>query len=775
MTGEIWLDEMRVTDVERETATAYRASLSLQMADLGSISMDIQRDDADFHNVQQQFGSGKNTVKTSVSGNLNLNKFLPERWGLSLPLSASYRESEDKPKYISGTDIQVDNLPVSLRDTLDAIISTNQSFNWNLSLSKRSKSDFWLTKYTLDALSLKVGASNSSGSSSTSLKQTADKLDGNLSYNLNLGKDFTLQPFGFLGFLPWVGDDLEEATLSYLPSKVGFTANVAENRTFNQNRVANSNPSQKHTLSLNRNFNVDWSPVKSVNASYRARYNNNLDSLKNRKQEIIKNADFGHLGTFGEDYNLSWSPKLGEKLQPQFGYQSNFSATDKIDPGQAGLDLSVTSRTSGSISLKLTDMIDKVYKPEDTKKVETPAAGRGTRGRAAAPKITPKDEQTEETIEEQQAEEKDERLELRDILDFSYKTIDRISPISVQVSRNHRTSNPRQIVRADTFYTDIQTGEIDTVIFRELAINQVGYDYRLGFLEQPGFGLHPAVTNAINVGEDINLSLRTGINFTKNLTSNLNMTFTESQSESGRSQGIVATSTSDYLPSGAFIGIPKDELVSLGRSGFVIPSFSLRYSGLNNIEWLKKYVNSASLDVDYNGKRTLRSEGGRSTAEEYSMQINPRLSVTGKKQISGSLSMRLSRTINNTISAGSNSTSNQSYATDVNANVSYQHRGGLRLKVPFMEERQLENNIDFRLEMSYQATQQWKGLYDTSTVAFEEGRFDKNISITPTIGYSFTDKVSGNIGYKFQVFDNKGQGRRDVSDFSFGVNIQIKG
>ncbi len=777
MTGEIWMDEMRVTDVERETATAYRANMSVQFANLGSVSLNVQRDDSDFHNVQQQFGSGKNSLKTSISGNLNLDKFLPEHWGLSMPLSASYRESEDQPKYISGTDIQVNNLPESLLDTLDAIRSQNQSYNWNFSLSKKSKSDHWFPKYTMDALSLKVGASNSTGSSSTSLEQFSEKLDGNLNYNLNLGKDFTVSPLGFLEFLPLVGDRLAETSISYLPTKIGFTTNLAENRTFNLARIANAKPSQKHTLTMNRNFNLDWAPLKSVSGSYKARYSNNLDSLKNRKQDILTQRDLGHLGTYSEDYNLSWNPKFGEIFQPQFSYSSQFNAIDKIDASLPGLDLSVNSRASASVSLKLVDIMGKVYEPAAGSRQtgNQPPGERKTRGRAGPAVPEPAPPQPDQDQDEKQEPPEEESFHLRDLLDLSYSALDKISPISLQVSQNQRTTNPRQIMRADTVYSDTLPGAIDTVIFRELAIDQVRYDYRLGLIQQPGFNIHPSVTNPVNLGQDINLSLRTGINFSRNLSSNLNLTLAQTQSETGRSQGVVSSSSLDYFPSGPLIGIPKDELAALGRNGLVLPSFSIRYSGLNDIEWLKKIISSASVDMDYTGKRTLRSEGGRATGEEYSAQINPRLSIQAKHQISGSISVRFSRNITNTISAGNESTSNQTYATDVNANISYQHRGGMNLKIPFMEQKRLENNIDFRLEAAYQANQQYKGSYTESTVVFDEGRFDKNLSVTPTIGYSFTDKVSGNIGYKFQVFDNKGQGRRKVGDFSFGVNIQIKG
>ena len=778
MTGEIWLDELRVTDVERETATAYRANMSLQLADLGSISMDVQRDDADFHNVQQQFGTGKNSVKTSISGNFNVNKFFPEHWGLSIPVSGSFRQSEDTPKYISGTDILVDNLDTSLRDTLNSIRANNESYNWNVSLSKRGQSDHWLPKYTIDAVQLKVDGSNSESSNSTTMKQTAEKVGGSFSYNAKLGKDFIVKPFGFLEFLPLVGENLADMDMAYLPTSIGFNANVAENKTYSLSRIANAKPSGKHTLGLTRKLNVDWTPLPGLTARYNANYTNNLDSLKNNKSQIVKNLDFGHLGNYTESYSFGWNPKFGDKFKPQLSYQSSFRADDKLDPSLPGLDLSVNARSSASFSMALTDLVGKVYTPSDKAKKDQaeakpePARGRG-RGRTAAPPKEPETDQESEKDKEE--EEQDDRSPLVKVADLTYAALDRIAPISFQVSRAQNTTNPRQVASVDSIFSDTLPGTIDTVIIRELSLQQVSTRYRLGLDQQPGFALHPSVTNPINRGEDWSLSLRSGIEFTKNLTSNMTFSLTQNQSERNLSQGIVESISSDFMPSGTFIGTPADETRSLGREGLPLPSFNVRYGGLDDLEWVKKMVNSASVDMDYSGRRSIRREGDRLTSEEYTMSINPRLSIQAKKQINGSLSLRLSRNVSNTFSTENSGSSNQTYSTDVNANVAYQHRGGLNIPLPFMEDKYLDNNIDFRMEFTFSSSKQFKGSFDELGVIFEEGRFDKTLALTPSIGYSFTDKVSGNIGYKFQIFEDKANGRRDVSDFSFGVNIQIKG
>ncbi len=232
----------------------------------------------------------------------------------------------------------------------------------------------------------------------------------------------------------------------------------------------------------------------------------------------------------------------------------------------------------------------------------------------------------------------------------------------------------------------------------------------------------------------------------------------------------------DYLPSGSLFGMPKDEVRSLGSQGIPFPAFTLRYSGLKDIEWLKKYITSASLDMNYGGKKSSNQEKGIVNNESFSIGFSPLigLNVSGKKKINGSLTYNVGKNISNTLSEG-NTTSQQSLNQSVNASVSYAHSGGMKIALPMMEDKYLENNIDFRLEISFTNEQAYTGTEQDDLIEFEKGKFTKSLSIRPGIQYSFTDKVSGNVSYDYRISETTLNGQQNVGDFQFGVNIQIKG
>ena len=783
MTGEIWMDELRLSDVEKNTATAYRANVSMQFADIAKINMDIQRDDADFHNVQQQFGTGENSIAANISGNLSIDKLLPSSWGLNIPLSMSYRQSEKQPKYITGSDIRIVDLDPSLQDTLETMTNRNEAYSWNASIAKKEKSEHWLPKYTVDNMNFKVGATNSTASNAQKSEQKSEKIDGNFSYKLNLGNDFKIAPFAFLEMIPWIGETIASTEIGYLPTNIGLDGSMSEDKSSSVFRNPYATPLKPtHQLSMSRHYNVDWNLLSTLSAKFSANLSNNLDSLKNRKEDILRELDFGHLGSYKETYNFSWNPKGLKLLSPSISYSSNFSATDKINVDQPGLDLNVSSNTSGNLSVKVSDVFGLIHKPEKANNSSggntnaQPARGRG-RGRAsdtAEPVVdTPEPEETEQKVDP---------FTLTKLLDFTYNTLDRIDAISLNVTQGQNTSNYRQIAALDTIAVTRggdTTGVADSLVLviKEMELSSVGYGYRLGLNTGLDNLNHPDATNPVALTDNFNLTARSGLRLTKTMTTKFTFTLGQKTTLVNKSQGEVVSTNVDFLPSGTIYGKPKDEFSSFGTSGFPMPSFNLRYSGLKDIEWLKKYITGASLDMNYAGKKTAKQDKGVLTGETYSIAFSPLigLSIQGKGSINGSLNYSLTKNISNTINVEELITSNQNFNQSVNAGISYSHRGGMTIPLPMMEDKYLENNIDFRLEVAYTHEQEFIGTESASSIKFRENSFTKTLSARPSIQYSFTDKVSGNISYDYRITDTRAHGQQNVGDFQFGVNIQIKG
>jgi hypothetical protein len=107
--GEVWIDELRLSDVRRDPGVAYRTNMALDLAGVARLNVSMAKRDADFHTVEQRPSlqpTGLNTTNDfSANGSFSLDKLTPASWGLRLPVSGSYSNHSGIPKYIPGTDI----------------------------------------------------------------------------------------------------------------------------------------------------------------------------------------------------------------------------------------------------------------------------------------------------------------------------------------------------------------------------------------------------------------------------------------------------------------------------------------------------------------------------------------------------------------------------------------------------------------------------------------------------------------------------------------------
>ncbi|MCF7797363.1 MAG: cell surface protein SprA, partial [Candidatus Marinimicrobia bacterium] len=764
MTGEIWLDELRVTDVEREIATAAVASASISLADIGSVNLTIDKRDADFHNAQTQFGSGSNSISAGVSGNLALDKFLPENWGLSIPVNSSYRFSERQPKYIPGTDIRVMDLDPSLRDTLNSITDLTTSYSWNVSLSKRTKSDFWLTRYTIDNLSLKLANNQNYSQSSQIAGKTTGSTSGNIRYNLSLGKDFTIQPLRFMAGFPLVGEKISAFTLGYLPSSISLDANGSENQSNTEKRNKNADKITSHTLSLTRNVSVDWPIMPTLNARYSRKMDNNLDSLANQKKRIIETGNLGHMGTLQESYSLAWQPRFLKLFAPNLSYASSYRAVDAITTTTPGVDALVNVTASTSLNVRLSELLGLVYKPQSTSTSGRPPQpsprGRPTKSRRDENKEPPKADAPKKESKDDKSGDDGPGL-IKTVFTGVYRVVEKIDPISISVN-NQQSQARNKLVYDDS---------------TEIAINDVDWRYKLGLVDSPGdFATSSLITTPGSENQSVNLSLRSGVKFTKDISAQVTFNHVQREDNSYGTQGVTNKVSYDYLPSGPLFGEPDRDLSTLGKQGVPLPSFSLRWYGLEKVSFIKKFASSMYVESGYRGNQeTSYQRGDEFNGQTISANFSPLLGVTMtiKPGINFSLNWNNTRNISN----GTGGLTNIKMDQSLTSNIGYSRRSGINIPMPMMDDIYLENNIDFSMSITYSQSKSFQANPDETgaRLNIDSKDYSKQIIVNPNINYSFTDRITGRVGYNFTLTDNRISGTRTANKLEFGVRIIIKG
>lgn len=328
VTGELWLDELRVTDVRKDKGIAKRLSTTATLSDLGSFSLSYRNTDAFFRQLtaadRNNLGSGREQTSLSISGSFNFDKFLPRQWGARLPISYSWSKSEVVPRLKSGSDI------VITEDQREA--ETTRNYSQSLTVSQRfnRKTNNWLWNYTLNSFEWRFSASRTSGKSPTVPVTESENYTATAKYDLNVGKK-SLRIFSWTSFIPFFPDAITNTEFGYFPNSMSFSGDI-------RRRSSKSENIQGYKQSVyERDFSgsamIRYQLFGSLPLSYTFTTQRDL-----RDPELLqfsfnpKKFKLGLELSRRQSVSASYDPRIFDFMTTQISFKSNYD--ENSDPGR---------------------------------------------------------------------------------------------------------------------------------------------------------------------------------------------------------------------------------------------------------------------------------------------------------------------------------------------------------------------------------------------------------------------------------------------------------
>ncbi|MDP7558527.1 MAG: cell surface protein SprA [Candidatus Marinimicrobia bacterium] len=730
VSGEVYVDELRLSNVRKDRGTAMRLQSTLTLADLGSATMTYTRTEADFHTLQEQFGSGRLSTRESFrfDSRISLNKLLPQAWGFNIPVNVGYTENMTTPKYSPGTDVLLnqENAP-------DSLLTKSRQMSLSTSFSKSTKSDNFFSKYTIDKL--KGSFSGSHGWDSNEQKIGVNRnYNGNVSYNLGFGRDNYWTPLKFLKGIPWLGPKVEDTHLYYTPSSLDLSMGASETFSETTKRVGESVPAS-YNLGLNRTFKAGYKILENLKTNYSKTMKSDMDMYRARHLDAIKQMKSGIVTDVTESFGTNFTPAIFSWLKPSLNYSSSYRWSDPINSTREGANITSQARTSSSLTLSPKAIIETVYSPP--KKSGSSSRRRGRRGGAQ------KDKKEEET-------KKPKSEGLQKILGILYDGASKINPISITYSES-RSQNALGVIDS------VWSGDSMKVVSGTASI-----PFRLGLTDE--LGLNSSSDVGVNTGSlsrQKDMTLRSGLSLTRKITTTFSYGNNQSWGVDGNNVE-TRSKTQDFVPLG-----------DTGNEGLALPSWTLRWSGVENWPFIKWVAKSASLDHAFSGKQTQSWQNNELRSSKYTASFSPLVGISMTMVKGISLTTRYSniKSIDNTL-GGLNSTRVNLDKTWT-ASTNYSHKGGLKIPIFFFRDFNLENTINFTLTVDYSSseTRQREG----TTGKLPITGWQKSWKLSPKITYSFTKRVTGGIWYEYRESEAQTVGRKIDRDFGFDVNIAIQG
>jgi len=345
LSGEIWVNEMKLTGIRNIVGSASRAEIMTKWADLFSFQARMEYENGNFRRMTETQNLPDNTLASgSMGASVALERFLPRSLGVSIPAGVNYNTSISRPQLKSETDVfLVDDKgnPDDFAGTIvDAAynmfgikrkgnkITDSERFQTNTvgrtyytgyRKSNRSENpfvSFLADRWSADArysttISEQRYGENWKKDTLYAKRDTSDTYSGKVQYDLtpyDAPAWTKWQPFKDVK-PEWFPSQMKSYELTFLPSK--FTVDVADVSLGKQrlNDTWRKVFSTQHSYTVRHNTALSFSPLSPVlDMDYSLSVNRDLVEVAD-KEDMVKARSIFKPNETWKNYMVLWGEK----------------------------------------------------------------------------------------------------------------------------------------------------------------------------------------------------------------------------------------------------------------------------------------------------------------------------------------------------------------------------------------------------------------------------------------------------------------------------------
>lgn len=286
--GEVWINELRLTDFDEEGGWAAQGSLNVALSDLGTVSLSGRKETVGFGALDQGLMERRadDYYTYSIAAGVELGKFLPEKAKVSLPLYYSYSNETTTPKY------DPFDQDVTLKESLSIVetsiekdsiksLAQNKITTRSISLNNAKVNIQSKTPMPYDPANFNVGYSYSQSET----KNPTTTYDISKTYKAVLNYSYsplvkTWEPFKAVKGRDGAAKFAKSLGFNYLPSNIAFNSNL--NRFYTETvlrdiesyRLGGTNNSEflswSQAFLWDRDFSINWDFTRNLKFSFQS-------------------------------------------------------------------------------------------------------------------------------------------------------------------------------------------------------------------------------------------------------------------------------------------------------------------------------------------------------------------------------------------------------------------------------------------------------------------------------------------------------------------------
>ena len=290
----VWINELRLSDYNNKGGWAAMALARTNLADIGNLSLYGSYTTANFGNLEDPLIKEElyNTLTFQTTLDVELNKFLPENWGLHIPLYLDYNREIGSPEYnpYNPDVLLADDLKTfqskAERDSVRNMTQRHKSAT-NLTLSnvrkdRVGKSALKQHIYDVENFSFSYAYSRERNSDDEIEYYNKDQHRGGITYNYSM-QPKAVRPFANIKAIK--GNNwkiINDINFYYLPKSLNFSTEIY--RDFEETMLRNKSaalvimkPTFYKQFTWQRTYGLQYDISSALRVQYSANANARID------------------------------------------------------------------------------------------------------------------------------------------------------------------------------------------------------------------------------------------------------------------------------------------------------------------------------------------------------------------------------------------------------------------------------------------------------------------------------------------------------------------
>ena len=386
----VWINELRLSDYINKGGWAAMALARTNLADLGNLSLYGSYTTANFGNLEDPLVKEElvNTFTFQSTLDMELGRFMPEEWGMHIPLYLDYNREIGSPEFnpLNPDVLLYDDLQTyqtaAERDSVRAMTQRHKSAT-NLTLTnvrkeRTGKDALKPHFYDIENFSFSYAYSRERTSDEDIEHYTKDQHRGGFTYNYAL-QPKPLKPFENVKALnPKYWKIIKDINLYYLPKNFSFSTEIY--RDFEETMLRNKSaalviikPTYFKQFTWQRTYGLQYDITKTLKVQYNANANARIDEPIGRIEtssaadSIWRSlASGGTMQQFTQSLNVTYDLPINKLpyldfLRVPLSYRTNYSYQGTTQAlASMGSVLQNTAVAQASASANFTTLYNKV-------------------------------------------------------------------------------------------------------------------------------------------------------------------------------------------------------------------------------------------------------------------------------------------------------------------------------------------------------------------------------------------------------------------------------